>query len=92
MRRIEFGGNRVAAVAFAGAGQSRWEAQAAIPDTGFMAASGPGSALPVLWLPETSWQQTFRRWKARNDGNVHRRRRGGRFVNESKLYAQYERE
>jgi hypothetical protein len=85
--QIEIGGNRVAAVAFAGAGRSRREAAAAITDTGFMAVSAPGSALPVLWMPETAWQPAFQRWKARNDGNGHRGKRGGRFVNESKLYA-----
>jgi len=63
MWRIETGGNRVAAVARASRGFNMREIETPGRDTGLMAAPGLGSALPVLWMPETSWPPTFQQWK-----------------------------
>ena len=56
MWRRETGGHRVAAVARTGAGFRRRGILAPFRDTGFEAAPAPGSILPFLWLPETSWR------------------------------------
>jgi len=71
---MERRGNRVAAVAVAGAGFSLWKIEAPIPHPGFFAIPTLGSVLPVQWMPETSWPAHFQRGKARHHGNDRRRK------------------
>jgi len=70
-------GNRVAAVAGAGARLSLSGMEAAGLDTGVQAAPALGSVLPVFWMPETAWPASLKRWKARHPGKGLRLSRGG---------------
>jgi hypothetical protein len=72
--RREARGNRVAAVARAGAKlDNRWMS-APVTDNGLEGAPRAGSALPVLWLVETNWLATIRQSRAPNQGNGRRER------------------
>jgi len=80
--RLETQRNRVAAVARVRAADGFRGILTPMRDSDFDGAPAAGSALPVLWLPATSWPATIRRSKIRNQHNGCRLERGGCFVAE----------
>jgi hypothetical protein len=83
MWRLETRRNRVAAVARVGAAPVIPGILTPMWDTGFDGAPEAGSALPVLWLPATTWPAAIRHSKVKNQPNSRHLELGGWMVAEN---------